>query len=102
VLIAATVAPATDPGHRATLLSADSLAGRLGYGVALGALTVGGSDDPQRVLGVLAVVSWALVVLLVGTAVLTDNLRRTTIRRRGTGKRRSPSRSPRRARRSAA
>lgn len=68
VLISAAIAPLTEQRHRATLLSINSLAGRLGYGVILLFVSVDAADDVQGVLGVLSITSWALVGLLIVTA----------------------------------
>jgi MFS family permease len=56
---------------RATLLSLNSLAGRLTYGGLLLVLADDASDDVAMVLGQLAGVSWFLVVILTGTAAIT-------------------------------
>ncbi len=68
VLISAAVAPRTERRHRATLLSMNSLAGRLGYGLVLLFVSAGAADDVQRVLGILALIAWATVALLAITA----------------------------------
>jgi len=68
VLISAAIAPMTERQHRATLLSLDSLAGRLGYGVILLVVAAEANDDVQRVLGWFSIGSWTLVVVLVVTA----------------------------------
>jgi MFS family permease len=70
VLISAAVAPRTARQHRATLLSMNSLAGRLGYGLVLLFVAGGASDDVRGVLRTLSVIAWALVALLVVTAAL--------------------------------
>ncbi len=68
VLVSAAIAPRTQRRHRATLLSLNSLAGRLGYGLVLLFVAAGAEDDVQRVLGILSVISWALVAVLIVTA----------------------------------
>ena len=68
VLISAAVAPVTAPGHRATLLSINSLAGRLSYGVFLLVVTTDAEDDVVGVLTTFSIVSWSLVAVLIVTA----------------------------------
>lgn len=68
VLISAAVAPRTNQEHRATLLSLNSLAGRLGYGALLWLLAVGAEDDPRPFLRTTSVISWVLVAVLLATA----------------------------------
>jgi hypothetical protein len=82
VLISAAVAPVTQQQHRATLLSINSLAGRLGYGLILLGISVDAGDDVQRVLGLLSIASWGLVVLLVATAWWAIGFRGEASRRR--------------------
>lgn len=67
VLISGAVAPLTRQEHRATLLSLNSLAGRLGYGLLLLVVSTGADDDVLGVLGVLAVIAWVMVGVLVLT-----------------------------------
>lgn len=67
VLISAAVAPRTEPQHRATLLSINSLAGRLAYGALLQLLAVFIDDNPRSFLQTTSVISWVLVALLVAT-----------------------------------
>lgn len=67
VLISGAVAPLTRQEHRATLLSMNSLAGRLGYGVVLLVISSSADDDVLGVLGVFAVVAWVMVGILVAT-----------------------------------
>ena len=67
VLISGAVAPLTRQEHRATLLSLNSLAGRLGYGVLLLIVSTGADDDVLGVLGALAVIAWIMVGVLVLT-----------------------------------
>ena len=67
VLISGAVAPLTRQEHRATLLSMNSLAGRLGYGIVLLVISTGADDDVLGVLGVLAVVAWIMVGVLIVT-----------------------------------
>ncbi len=69
VLISAALAPRTKRQHRATLLSMNSLAGRLGYGLVLLLVASGAEDNVQHVLGILAVIAWGLVAVLAITAV---------------------------------
>jgi hypothetical protein len=68
VLISAAVAPHTARRHRATLLSLNSLAGRLGYGLTLLAVAGAANDDVQSVLRWFSIGSWSLVVILMVTA----------------------------------
>ena len=79
VLISAAVAPHTARQHRATLLSLNSLAGRLGYGLILLFVAGAASDDVQGVLRWFSIGSWTLVVVLVVTAWLTLSGRRTPV-----------------------
>jgi len=67
VLISAAVAPRTEQRHRATLLSINSLAGRLGYGALLWVFAVGAQDDPQPFLRAMSVTSWILIGMLIPT-----------------------------------
>jgi len=71
VLIGAEVAPRVDRHHRATLLSLNSLAGRLGYGLLLLLVSAGANDDVRRVLGWFSVLAWGVVLTLVLSAVVT-------------------------------
>lgn len=75
VLISAAVAPRTKQHHRATLLSINSLAGRLGYGLVLLFIAGGAGDDVQPVLALLSMISWTLVALLVVSAMALARLR---------------------------
>lgn len=68
VLISAAVAPLVTRNHRATLLSLNSLAGRLGYGLFLLLVSGAVADDVQRVLRIFAVVAWCLVIVLIASA----------------------------------
>lgn len=68
VLISAAIAPRTQRQHRATLLSINSLAGRLGYGLLLLFVAGGADDDVQGVLALLSIIAWSLVVVLLATA----------------------------------
>jgi len=68
VLVSAAIAPLTERQHRATLLSLDSLAGRLGWGLILLVVSAGAGDAVQRTLAIFSVVSWAMVAALIGTA----------------------------------
>ena len=67
VLISAAVAPRTEQQHRATLLSINSLAGRLFYGGLLQLLAIDAEDDPGSFLQVTSIISWILVALLLAT-----------------------------------
>lgn len=67
VLLSAAIAPRTERHHRATLLSINSLAGRLGYGSLLQVLSIGIGDDPRPVLQIFSAISWGLVAVLVLT-----------------------------------
>lgn len=77
VVIAATVAPLVRQRHRATFLSINSLAGRLGYGLILLALSSATDDDLTRVLAWLSVLSWGLVLAVSAAAPLLDAPGRT-------------------------
>ncbi len=71
VLISAAVAPRTEQHHRATFLSINSLAGRLGYGLVLLVVAGDAGDDVQPVLAWFSTISWVMVaVLLVSAAVV--------------------------------
>ncbi len=70
VLISAAVAPVVERGHRATLLSLNSLAGRLGFGLLLALISGVVADDVQRVLMIFSVLAWALVIVLIASALL--------------------------------
>ena len=78
VLISAAVAPRVQRHHRATLLSVNSLAGRLGYGLVLLVLSGGAADDVGLVLGWLAAISWALVMVLVASLLVVPKRLRTS------------------------
>ena len=75
ILIASAVAPRTEQGHRATLLSLNSLAGRLGYGLILLAVSDVAADEVQRVLGWFSMISWAMVAVLLLTAMVVPGRR---------------------------
>lgn len=64
VIISSEVAPRVARHHRATLLSLDSLAGRLGWGLILAAVSVDAADNVQGTLRLLAVLAWALVAVV--------------------------------------
>jgi hypothetical protein len=68
VLISASVAPRTEQQHRATLLSINSLAGRLAYGGLLQLLAIGADDNPRPFLQNVSIISWILVGLLLATS----------------------------------
>ena len=63
ILISAVVAPQVAQRHRATLLSLNSLAGRLLWGGLLLVVSVDAADDVAGTLTRLAFVSWVLVVV---------------------------------------
>ncbi|MGI9622216.1 MAG: MFS transporter [Acidimicrobiales bacterium] len=79
VLVSAAVSPRVERHHRATLLSLNSLVGRLGYGLVLLFVAAGAEDDVQRVLGTLAAVAWALVAVLGVTAMVFTRGRQTSL-----------------------
>ncbi len=64
VIISSEVAPRVARHHRATLLSLDSLAGRLGWGLILAAVSVDAADDVQGTLRLLAALAWGLVAVV--------------------------------------
>lgn len=68
VLISAEIAPVTERRHRATLLSLNSLAGRLGWGLILLVVSTDAGDDVQGTIGTFAVISWAMVAVLIATS----------------------------------
>ena len=68
VLISAAVAPLTLRQHRATLLSLNSLAGRLGWGGILLVVATDAGDDVTSTLGTFAWVSWAMIAVLLATS----------------------------------
>ena len=76
VLISSAIAPLTERRHRATILSLNSLAGRLGYGAILLVVSADANDNVRDVLASLAITSWALVAILVATAAWAIGLRR--------------------------
>lgn len=67
VLISAAVAPRTEQRHRATLLSINSLAGRLAYGGLLQLLAIDIDDSPRPFLQITSLISWVLVALLLAS-----------------------------------
>lgn len=76
VLISSVLAPRLEQRHRATVLSLNSLAGRLGYGALLYVLADRAGEEVQPVLRILAVISWSLVAVLVVTAlIMLDGMR---------------------------
>ncbi|MCP3992441.1 MAG: MFS transporter [Actinomycetia bacterium] len=87
VLISGAVAPRVMASHRATLLSINSLAGRLGFGLFLCYLWARHTDDVSGVLGWFSIVAWTLVVILTVTAVIftgdRPGLARSALRRGG-------------------
>jgi MFS family permease len=68
VVISAAAAPRLEREHRATFLSLNSLAGRLGYGLILLSLAGSTDDDLTAALTVLTVIAWSLVVVIAGAA----------------------------------
>ncbi len=70
IVISTVVADAVAAQHRATLLSLNSLAGRLSYGGLLVLLSADASDDTRSTLATLAGISWLLVALIVATAIV--------------------------------
>ncbi len=76
VIISAAAAPRLDRSHRATFLSLNSLAGRLGYGLILLSLSTSTDDDLTSVLVALAAIAWTLVAL---TAITIRPLRATEL-----------------------
>jgi len=68
VLISAAVAPLVQRGQRATLLSLNSLAGRLGWGLILMFVSTDAGDDVQGTIGTFAVISWTMVAVLIATS----------------------------------
>ena len=70
IITSAAVAPELARGHRATFLSLNSLAGRLGYGGLLLVVSTGVESDVRAVLEVLSILSWSLVLLLVVSALM--------------------------------
>lgn len=75
VLISAAISPLVPRQQRATLLSLDSLAGRLGWGLILFAVSTDAGDDVRATLRVFAWISWAMVAVLVATAWLARERR---------------------------
>jgi len=67
VIISAVAAPRVQRRHRATFLSLNSLAGRLGYGLILLFVASGADDNVASALLVLTIIAWTV---LVATAVL--------------------------------
>lgn len=70
ILISAAVAPVVARHHRATLLSLNSLGGRLLWGSILVGLSTDATDDVARVLARFSAISWLLVAATLATAVL--------------------------------
>lgn len=68
VLISAAVASRTLRQHRATLLSLNSLVGRLGWGGILLVVSTDAGDDVTSTLGTFAWLSWALIAVLLATS----------------------------------
>ncbi|NNE10908.1 MAG: hypothetical protein HKN41_01530 [Ilumatobacter sp.] len=67
VLISAAVAPRTERHHRATFLSLNSLAGRLGWGAILLIVSADAGDAVQATIGTFAWISWTMVAVLIVT-----------------------------------
>ena len=76
VLISAAISPRVERRHRATFLSLDSLAGRLGWGLILLVVSLDAGDDVQATLRVFAWISWAMVVVLIATSFITRGAER--------------------------
>ncbi|MFT7597622.1 MAG: MFS family permease [Acidimicrobiales bacterium] len=70
ILISAAVAPAVAQHHRATLLSLNSLGGRLVWGSILLGLSTDATSDVAPVLFRFSSISWVLVVATLATAVV--------------------------------
>ena len=70
VLISAAVSPLVERRHRATFLSLDSLAGRLGWGLILFLVSADAGDAVQATLRVFAWISWAMVAVLLVSSLL--------------------------------
>lgn len=68
VIISATIAPRVERRHRATLLSMNSLAGRLGYGLILLFIASSANDNLSGALRTLALIAWVLVLAVVVAA----------------------------------
>ena len=68
VLISAAIAPLTLRQHRATLLSLNSLAGRLGWGGILLVVSTDAGDDVTSTLATFAWLSWAMIAVLLATS----------------------------------
>lgn len=77
VLISQAVSSQVDRRHRATLLSLDSLAGRLGWGLILLAVGRLVDDDVGQALGMLSAVAWILVAVTIGSAWLLTSASRS-------------------------
>ncbi len=78
VLIPAAVAPRTEQRHRATLLSLNSLAGRLAYGLVLAVVASSADAEVGSILAWLAVIAWVSVMITVASAaVLVPRVRAT-------------------------
>ena len=70
VLISGAVAPLVERHHRATLLSLNSLVGRLGWGLILLTVSRRIGDDLGRVLTAFSILSWVLVGVALASAVV--------------------------------
>ena len=68
VLVSAAVAPRTARHHRATFLSLNSLAGRLGWGLILLVVSADADDAVQATIGTFAWISWTMVAVLIATS----------------------------------
>jgi len=72
VIISAVAAPRVQRSHRATFLSLNSLAGRLGYGLILLFVASGADDNVASALLVLTIIAWSVLIV---TAALARLLR---------------------------
>lgn len=79
VLISAAVASRVKRHHRATLLSLNSLAGRLVWGLILLAVGQAVADDVGRSLTLLSVVAWLMLAAIVAWAVAIGRRRSATV-----------------------
>jgi MFS family permease len=75
VIISAAAAPELARGHRATFLSLNSLAGRLGYGCLLLIVSTYAESDVRAVLIGMSILSWFLVAVLAISGALVPSER---------------------------
>jgi MFS family permease len=68
VVISAAAAPRLRRDHRATFLSVNSLAGRLGYGLILLFVARGSGDDVTGTLVTMSAIAWLTVVVIIAAA----------------------------------